>query len=596
MFEFILFCVVLWIFISRQNSRINSLESKIDSLINKNVSQAQNSSSVMNTTIPSVASNEIIKKDLAYSMGQDLNMKVREKKEEFHEATSGQILGRIGITALILGISFFLKYAFDNDWITPMGRIFIGILVGAILLGFGQYYRKKYLAFSEIMLGGGIAVLYLSVYSAYHYYDLVSVSITAVAMFLITLLTFAFSLWNEDSKLAILATIGGFATPFMIGNIGDNMIEIFAYTTLLNLGVLAISFFKKWPILVFAGLIGTIVNFSVWYFNYFETKDLGATVFFLAITFFIFLSASMYRILAEKENTEESDYVVLVVNTFVFFSYFYNIMTPEYKSSMGFFTVLISFLFMYLSYIAQKNNPENKSINIILPGLAVIFLSIAIPIQFSDSWVAIAVAWFIEAVILYVLASKMSSRGYQVMGLVVYAVALLYSFSKILDLGDRNLVAFSSEQFAVMLIAIISSYSISYVYYRYGSESIEIQKRGIAAFVILANVLTIFTFTRELNIYFDNNNNETYKSAKTTISIFWAIYATILTIIGFIKRTALLRVMGLVLFVITAVKIFVDVWDLGPIYRIVSFIGFGIITIGVSFLYAKYKDRLGEII
>src|SRR4029077_12186953 len=39
-------------------------------------------------------------------------------------------LNRIGITALLIGISYFLKFAFDNNWIGPAGRVTIGLIAG----------------------------------------------------------------------------------------------------------------------------------------------------------------------------------------------------------------------------------------------------------------------------------------------------------------------------------------------------------------------------------------------------------------------------------------------------------------------------------
>jgi len=40
-------------------------------------------------------------------------------------------LNRIGIAALLIGISYFLKFAFDNNWIGPAGRVTIGCLGGS---------------------------------------------------------------------------------------------------------------------------------------------------------------------------------------------------------------------------------------------------------------------------------------------------------------------------------------------------------------------------------------------------------------------------------------------------------------------------------
>src|SRR3982074_3751322 len=58
-------------------------------------------------------------------------------------------LNRIGIVAMLIGVSYFLKYAFDNDWVGPGGRIAIGLLVGIGLVLWSERFRKRgYAVFS----------------------------------------------------------------------------------------------------------------------------------------------------------------------------------------------------------------------------------------------------------------------------------------------------------------------------------------------------------------------------------------------------------------------------------------------------------------
>ncbi len=89
-----------------------------------------------------------------------------------------------------------------------------------------------------------------------------------------------------------------------------------------------------------------------------------------------------------------------------------------------------------------------------------------------------------------------------------------------------------------------------------------------------------------------SNRESTGNRSNTYVSIFWVIYAAILTAIGFGKKLVMARRLGLVLFALTACKVVIDVWSLGQLYRIVSFIVFGIVALVASFAYVKYKDRL----
>ena len=47
------------------------------------------------------------------------------------EGTIGKLwLNRIGIVAILIGVAYFLKYAFDSGWMVPGGRVAIGLIAG----------------------------------------------------------------------------------------------------------------------------------------------------------------------------------------------------------------------------------------------------------------------------------------------------------------------------------------------------------------------------------------------------------------------------------------------------------------------------------
>ena len=72
-------------------------------------------------------------------------------------------LNRIGITAVLIGVSYFLKFAFDNNWIGPAGRVAIGLLAGIAIVVWSENFRRRgYLIFSYSLKAVGIGVLYLS--------------------------------------------------------------------------------------------------------------------------------------------------------------------------------------------------------------------------------------------------------------------------------------------------------------------------------------------------------------------------------------------------------------------------------------------------
>jgi len=98
----------------------------------------------------------------------------RKREREWEWILGGNWLARIGVLALIIGIAFLLKLAADNDWIAPIGWVVLGIVTGLVMLGIGYYWKRKYPTLAQAITGGGIAILYLSVFAAFALFDLIN--------------------------------------------------------------------------------------------------------------------------------------------------------------------------------------------------------------------------------------------------------------------------------------------------------------------------------------------------------------------------------------------------------------------------------------
>lgn len=615
---FVLFCVGL----SRMNSRISRLEQLLEGkelVKNGSVPPKQSSVSEMQTPTPRPAE-PVVATTPAVS-----------------EESAGRILGRIGIGAVFIGVVFFLKYAFDNNWINETGRVAIGIVAGLVFIGVGQYLRKNYLKYSDLLMGGGVAILYLSVFSAYSFYHLIDPVVAFGFMAVVTIGTIVISLANATISLAVIGILGGFITPFAVSSGTDDMLGVFAYITLLNLGILAISVFKKWQLLVYIGYAGTILVFTSWFVKYYNEADYLFPVFaFLTIWFLIYVTSPILRTIRSAQKADEGDFSLLGISAFIYALMVYSIFNPTYHEFVGFGSVILAAFYAVVALAANKFNPKDAALNIFLPGIAVVFLSVAVPLQVSGVWISIA--WLIEAVMLYLVASFIQNRGFQVMGLIVYALGVFHffifeeGFSQIAKCCvERDFTPIFNTSFGILTLAIVAAYVIAYMYKKYGSVSIEIQKRGIVAFAIIANILTLYAFTTQItghyyaeisksnvahqeNLVAIQSYNDGYDDAgkirqeaysthseeirsfnnqsNAWVSVLWALYATLLTVLGFAKRLVSARRLGIVLFFITAVKVFIDIWSLGDLYRILVSIAFGIIALVGSFMYAKYKDRL----
>src|SRR6185436_1356564 len=136
----------------------------------------------------------------------------------------------------------FVKYAIDKDWINEVGRIIIGLACGSLLIGLAHRMRKNYRSFSSVLVGGGLTVFYFTIAFAFHQYQLLSQLSAFIIMVVITAFAVLLSVLYDRMELAILASIGGFITPFLLSTGNNNYVALFSYLGILNTGLIVLAY------------------------------------------------------------------------------------------------------------------------------------------------------------------------------------------------------------------------------------------------------------------------------------------------------------------------------------------------------------------
>jgi len=130
--------------------------------------------------------------------------------------TTEDWLSRLGVGLLLFGVAFLFRYAIDQNWMGPVVRVGFGVLLGAGLLGSGIRLSGHRRRSSQVLIGGGIATLYLTIFSAYQLYDLVGYLVAFTAMVAVTISAFVLSLQQKEAVLALIGVLRGYATPFLL--------------------------------------------------------------------------------------------------------------------------------------------------------------------------------------------------------------------------------------------------------------------------------------------------------------------------------------------------------------------------------------------
>ena len=245
-------------------------------------------------------------------------------------------LNRIGIAAMLSGAVYFLKYAFDNNWIGPAGRVAIGLLAGIAVVAWSEWFRGRgYKAFSYSLKAVGIGTLYLSLWAAFQIYALIPSGLAFFAMFIVTAAT-GIMAWSQDAEiLAAFALSGGFATPLLLSTGQNREFELFSYVALLDLAALALVVLRPWRKLLLMSFTGTLLLYCAWYFEYYHRPEFALTAAFATLFFVIFAAAPIFaKIPRARAGTTSALPIFLgFVNAGVYFLQMYVMLEQIDKSS-----------------------------------------------------------------------------------------------------------------------------------------------------------------------------------------------------------------------------------------------------------------------
>lgn len=401
----------------------------------------------------------------------------RENNPDLEKFIGENLINKIGILILVLGISYFVKYAIDKDWINEPARVGIGILSGAMIMGVAHKLRKKYAAFSSVFVAGAISVFYFTIGIAFHSYHLFGQTTAFIFMVLITAFSSLISLSYDRKELAVLSLIGGFAVPFMVSTGQGNYVVLFTYILILNIGILALAYHKKWGIINILSYIFTIVLFGAWLFNDLDEKTphyLGALAFGFAF-YLVFIGINIINNVRTKGLFSPIELGILASNTFLFYGAEMLILEKYHPELKGLFTTTLGLLNFSYAWFLYKKFGLDKTAVYLLVGLTLTFITLAIPIQFEGNFITLF--WGAEAVMLMWLAQKSKITYYRFASIIVHILmvgSLLMDWAAIYMSTTVLNIVFNK----ICLTGIFAVTSLFAVYYLLKNEDEELEQFG----------------------------------------------------------------------------------------------------------------------
>ena len=494
----------------------------------------------------------------------------------------------IGVLVLIIGIGFFLKYAFEQEWLGPSVQIAAGFLCGVVLLFLGSICHRRELRGLDVGIGAfGLGTLYLSSYAASQVHHLLPVGLALTLILIVTLIGACLSsLWMAQS-LAVLTFLGAYLAPLLFASEQFNPWVFLGYLAILALGGLFLAYANGWRVLYLIGAALTWLALVDWTQTLYRGSWFMEAFIFTQVLFVAFSLMPFVRSILRQESGWGLGFVLAVINGLLCCWYSARLLdyqkTPESLVSLSYAIVCLG------SGLLVWQRKRLISSWLIAQGMT--FLLVFWAQVLSNDW--LPVFWSAEVVVLYWIAAKSDDRlllfGTTIIGFLVF----FEGFADSIDLVSfsRRDFFFTSDFLARWVAGISVVASLLFVSWLDRTRRVHGTHPKFSRVFEALGILRLFVFANLELLRFATQFMRVIEVA--AFSVLWSLFAVALMTIGVCFRRKAYRLSAIVLLFATVLKVFAyDTAEVSTPYRILSCMVLGAILVVVSFLYYRFGERL----
>ena len=358
----------------------------------------------------------------------------------------GTWLSRLGALILILGLGFFIKHAFENDWIGPAGRVGLGLVVGVALFGLGaRLAARRYGAPAQGLVAAGLGTLYLVGYAAHDFYDQVGPRPAFLFLALVVVVGLRWALAWQARAVALLSTAGGLLAPVLMASGADRGGTLFLYLGLLDLGVLAVARRRRWPELGLVAFAGTHALYWEWLDEWYAPGRLLVALLAAGVFLIIFaltgLAQSRERLGEEGPLRRwSSGWLLILAAPTVAFLVLRRLLEDRHAGALALACLGLTAAYLLAAARLRRGAAADPVAGALHAAVGLAFLTVAGAVWLSP--LTLAVAWSAQAAALLVAGHRLSHRALRVAGLATLALAALRWWSALDNepLGGRILL------------------------------------------------------------------------------------------------------------------------------------------------------------
>jgi len=401
--------------------------------------------------------------------------KPSKTNSEWEKFIGEQLLSKIGLLVLLIGLVIGTKYAIDHNWLSVGLRILGSYAIAGVLGFFAYRFRTKYRSFSAVLASGAVSVSYFITYVAFSWYHVIPFGVSFVGLLICAAAAVYLAWYYNLVIIAHFGLIAAYVMPPLIKNADNHLSYYLAYMLVINIGMLAISLLKNWksirvPVLVWSNLI-----FVFWFFNdYHEKGDwLVATVYAL-LFFLLFHVSAILPSFRRKEPLPVASFGEILpvsLTSYAILRYIFEAADVSTVVSVS-ITVLLFAYFGYWIYLAvQKRDEVLRDIHALLIA-AFLIITIAIDVN----WMVQPIYFMLIPALFFVVMIRYKAKQYDVLITAGWIAAVVHF--AVLQLWEMHYSHNTTDARLTGIIAIVIQLGLSAFYYR-KKEHLEFKSTSV---------------------------------------------------------------------------------------------------------------------
>lgn len=432
--------------------------------------------------------------------------------------TDGNVFVKIGIVITFVGVGFLLKLAADRGVFTLEMRFIFAALLGIGLLYTGWRLRHSKTVFGLLLQGGGVGVLYLTVFAAARLFDLLPLGLALAVMIAIVVFSAILAVLQNARYLAMFGAAGGFLAPILTSTGGGNHVMLFSYYALLNLGIVYIAWYRSWRGLNLLGFLFTFIIGLSWGLKYYRPEFFNSVEPFLILFFIFFVVIAV--LFAIRQPPQLKGYVdsTLVFGVPVMAFALQTALVKDIEYGLAISALCVSALYIGLALTLWRRAAEGlRLLTEAFLALGVVFGTLAIPLALDGRWTS--AAWALEGAAIIWVGVRQQRLLARLFGIVLQLGAGVAFFTALLHFDHRlhfivtdvaqQMLVFNSTYLGAVLISMAGLFS-SYYIYKYRDSLHEFEQAAHIFLLVWGLTWWLGAGYREIHHYLDLINHFMY--------------------------------------------------------------------------------------